>query len=425
MQKRRHNYWRFWLTVLAVFVINIAYNRLNNTIGSKTWFFNPERSFFKGFDFTDIYYHLHDRNVTSGNADEIVVVNAHCANASKISGLIDSISLCKPGVIGLDYMFDDNTASDDGVSGKNCLSEALGITHKVVVGFDLDEVRKKGRDLDDSLVPATKIFAGRNAVGYVGFNYGAGVIRSVLLNQYYGQHLYRSFGLAIAEKYLGKEDDRIVALSNDTMPYIIEYIPAGSFKVLNGDSILMHPRAFDSLLEGNVVLLGEFGDSAARCGSNDKHFTPFNEQMFGKSFPDMYGIFIHANIVHSVISGAHIRILPDASVYFITMLLCLPLLAGFILVYRRAHLVYHIIEIILYELLLYWAVMTFSVWEYGRSIYINSEIPYNILSILPFMPYLAHGIELLLKKLTRMKFNSYLIKKEKHIVGNKNSQNEH
>jgi CHASE2 domain-containing sensor protein len=86
---------------------------------------------------------------------------------------------------------------------------------------------------------------------------------------------------------------------------------------------LIHPLHNEDLtgyFHDKVVLIGFFKAEAPDI-LEDIHFTPMNERRGGKSFPDTYGVVIHANILEELLGRHYIHTLPDWSVYALTFII--------------------------------------------------------------------------------------------------------
>jgi CHASE2 domain-containing sensor protein len=54
----------------------------------------------------------------------------------------------------------------------------------------------------------------------------------------------------------------------------------------------------------------------------DVNFTPLNKKMSGRSFPDMYGVYIHANIIAMLLRGDFTSNISKWITWFLSFLLC-------------------------------------------------------------------------------------------------------
>jgi CHASE2 domain-containing sensor protein len=68
----------------------------------------------------------------------------------------------------------------------------------------------------------------------------------------------------------------------------------------------------DSLefVRGKIVLMGYLGPDTSTLVTEDIFFTPRNPQYVGKTYPDMYGVVVHANIISMVMSERYYSGMP-------------------------------------------------------------------------------------------------------------------
>ena len=77
-----------------------------------------------------------------------------------------------------------------------------------------------------------------------------------------------------------------------------------------------------NFMKDKIVLLGFMGLDLSTKTFEDIYFTPLNERYAGKSFPDMYGVVIHANIISMILSGNYITEIPKWLSIVISFLIC-------------------------------------------------------------------------------------------------------
>jgi len=65
-----------------------------------------------------------------------------------------------------------------------------------------------------------------------------------------------------------------------------------------------------SFIKGKVVLCGFMGPRLGVNSLDDNFFTPLNKHYVGRSYPDMYGIVIHANVVSMIVHETFINRMP-------------------------------------------------------------------------------------------------------------------
>ena len=71
-----------------------------------------------------------------------------------------------------------------------------------------------------------------------------------------------------------------------------------------------------SFIKDKIVLLGFMGINLNDKTFEDIFFTPLNERYAGKSFPDMYGVVIQANIISMILNKKYINTMPQVAKYF-------------------------------------------------------------------------------------------------------------
>ena len=106
-----------------------------------------------------------------------------------------------------------------------------------------------------------------------------------------------------------------------------------------------HFRAFEfsDVLEGRfepedfkdkIVLLGYLGDEIYVHAAEDKFFTPLNEKQVGKTSRDMYGVVVHANIIHTIINENYVNKMPDWTKHLTGILVVFLVIASFRPIYN-------------------------------------------------------------------------------------------
>jgi CHASE2 domain-containing sensor protein len=84
-----------------------------------------------------------------------------------------------------------------------------------------------------------------------------------------------------------------------------------------------HPAGEEDLasyFRDKIVFIGFFKDQTPDV-LEDMHFTPMNPKRGGKSFPDTYGVVIHANVLEMMLKDKYIHELSPGTVYLITFFL--------------------------------------------------------------------------------------------------------
>jgi CHASE2 domain-containing sensor protein len=143
-------------------------------------------------------------------------------------------------------------------------------------------------------------------------------------------HTVYSFAAKIVEKYnpeafkfLEKREKSIEKIN-----YVGNY---NKFYFLDTEQVLT--GAVDlSFIKDKIVLFGFIGINSNNKTLEDIFFTPLNDRYAGKSFPDMYGVVIQANIVSMILNKNYINTMPQWLSIFIAI----------VLTYVSAYIIYNI-----------------------------------------------------------------------------------
>jgi len=92
-------------------------------------------------------------------------------------------------------------------------------------------------------------------------------------------------------------------------------------------------------LKGKLVFMGfmgqDFSPGQQANTIEDKFYTPLNPNVAGKSYPDMFGVVVHANIASMVLNGFPIDQMSDNWKYFWAVFLCYLNVLGFFFIQRN------------------------------------------------------------------------------------------
>jgi CHASE2 domain-containing sensor protein len=103
-------------------------------------------------------------------------------------------------------------------------------------------------------------------------------------------------------------------------------------------------------IHNKIILLGFFQKNAPML-LEDMHFTPLNSKITGKSFPDMYGVAIHANILSMMLNETYLKQLPMSASYAIATLLTFCFMLFIIRQYTKTEHPHHLKLLLLQTLI--------------------------------------------------------------------------
>lgn len=284
------------------------------------------------FDVTDIAYtkikayRHHDAKqgieINEEMADtNIVIVNVGEKNRAEIGMLINRISACEPKAIGVDVIF--KQPKNDAPVVDTILSEAIKQSGKVVLAtkFAYD---KNGKEL--GIVKSYNLFSDYAQNSYVNVVTDGtdSIARYKTCREFYPKHTYQGekmnfFAIdlaaklspAKAKKFLDRnnQSEFINYLGNLGSYGFVHLNDVAKFQSIEHDAVLN--MQFDpSLFENKIVLLGFLGRTIGDQDLEDIFYTPLNPEYVGKSYPDMFGVVIHANIINMILNETYIDPVP-------------------------------------------------------------------------------------------------------------------
>lgn len=116
-------------------------------------------------------------------------------------------------------------------------------------------------------------------------------------------------------------------------------------------------------IRNKIVLLGFFKKDSPPV-MEDLHFTPLNEKISGRSFPDMYGVVIHANIISMILNEKYIKTKSNSFAIILAILLSyifvLYILSRHKVKEHPSHGLFILLQIILVVILVYLFLLLFA-----------------------------------------------------------------
>ena len=160
------------------------------------------------------------------------------------------------------------------------------------------------------------------------------------------------------------------------------------------------------LLKDKVVLLGYLGVPTGNpYDVEDKHFTPLNEVTAGKSIPDMYGVLVHANIIHMLLNNKVMTRVANWVVGVLSFLLTFLMIMYFMWEGKKDKISFRTKRKIV-QFIFTMVVTFFALWLFKQGVILNA-VPLIGLPLLAssYMKYYKHLIEFIQ---TKRKWKSYV-----------------
>lgn len=319
------------------------------------------------FQLTDIVFSkFRDPQPPDSN---IVIVNIGRMNRANIGRAVARIAQHQPAVIGIDAFFRQLKTPD----GDSTLAAALQrhganiILVNELSDYDPTTARFNG------LLTSHPSFNKWVSNGYANVTNDPNspkTIRSISPQQPVGDRVIPSFALALVQRYDSAAARRTLSRGNEQE--VINWRGNYSnFYFLDTAAVLDTTVSLE-VVRGKIVLMA-FIDVIDRIGSlEDRYFTPINERYAGKSFPDMYGIVIHANMISMMLSGEYVNHMPPWLGILLAITLC-HLVMAFLLWWYDHHgewfdLVVFVTAVLLNLVLLYLVILLFDRFRYELDV---------------------------------------------------------
>lgn len=297
----------FWRDSFLVSGFTLVIIWFISIIPLNTHFLDPVSLAVSDFDPIDIYYsRIKLPPIAPGEIAEkdnrIVLVNIKDAHRGQIAEMLEYVNSNNPAVIGLDVMF---AGPKDSVYDLQ-MQQVLKNNAKIICSSLLN-IGKHGEVENVSF--SDFLLADSSRYGYANF---VGNDYSTVRNFYSftkvgGTHL-PSFASAVLKQYKPEVYERFL---NDCghMQFINYGYRYNNLLKIDIDE-LYEKQLPEEIFAGKIVLFGYTGSEDVAATFEDAHFTPLNLHYAGHTFPDMYGIAIHANIMLMMLDGQEIFVIP-------------------------------------------------------------------------------------------------------------------
>jgi CHASE2 domain-containing sensor protein len=279
-------------------------------------FFNPLKNALYDFDVNDLVFSKF--NYDKDADTNIVIVNIGYLNRPQLAGLITKVKSYKPKVVGLDILFRE---SKDPV-GDSMLEDAIKSGSNTVIVSKLSGYNNKNQNYD-TLISSISRFNNNAYSGYAnlpskdGSNYTT--IRMFKPATKFKDSTVYAFTASIVKLFDNSSYNTLIKRAGDfeTINYRGN---ADKFYYVDGTN----PDNLNNLdfIKGKIVLFGFLGDYPVNRIFEDIFYTPLNDNYAGKTYPDMYGVVIHANIISMILRKDYINSLPGWIELLLAMIIC-------------------------------------------------------------------------------------------------------
>ena len=264
------------------------------------------------FEFSDIAFsRIKDPPPADTN---IVLVNIGSLGRKDIAEEINIINQYKPKVIGIDAFFRKPKDS----TGDSLLSLSLSKVKNLVMVSQLDSVNDT-IDRFDTLEKSNAMFTKYAKTGFANFitgdNDGFRSTRTFSPKENVADSTEVCFTAKIAQIVDLDAYKRLMKRNNKNE--VINW--CGGYKRFYSLDVndVFSPDANLKFLKDKIVLMGYMGEPLGKEALEDAFFTPMNVRYAGRTFPDMYGVVVHANVLSQILKGDYIFKFPKWLNYLI------------------------------------------------------------------------------------------------------------
>ncbi len=312
------------LATISVFVFLV----LLGLIPINFYVLNPMKLALQDFDFNDVSYAKLGKGQDTVDK-RIRIVNIGRYDREQIANLIDKISAMKPKVIGLDALFEGEKDPQKDSVLRNVFQKTKNLVAATyLIPGDTFNIRK------DHFYNET------SNTGYVNFvTETIGTRRIYTPFEEVNGSGYPSFTSALIHEFDTSAYKKLEKRKK-TIETINYSRRVDKYWVIEGDAI-MADEVSDNVIENKLVLLGYV--NADQNDIEDKMFTPMNDKFAGKSYPDMNGIVVHANIISMVLDGNYIKKTPAWIAWLVAILIGWLHMSLFIRYYLESHIWFHLV----------------------------------------------------------------------------------
>ncbi len=336
------------------------------------------RQEFLGFDIYDLKY----ANMDLDNAprDTNIYIIEIAQSRDSIASQIHRIQKYSPAVLAIDAYFSEIGDPQSDLK----LLQSLNQYDNIILGSKIELTKKKKDTLIRNFFE-TGTYYPSGFINFLGSDEDYSVVRNYPPCYTIGDTEYLAFSSAIIKKYC---DEKFQILKNrKNRLEIINYSGnLDNFTRISKEQLIEYDSTDQlGMLHKKIVLLGYFVKDPPFV-LEDLHFSPLNHQVAGKSFPDMYGVVIHANILSMVLRDDYANKASEFKSYLIATLIVFLFLWYMLSRYKKRthpkHGKFLLIQFLLIVILLYLFLQVFYSFRY--------KVP-----LLPIMIALVLCVELL------------------------------
>ena len=322
----------------AIFVLGLLF-AVNKIFGSyNTDIIDPIGQALDNFQLTDMVYTAMRKDPPKDT--NITLVNIGNLSRGDIGRLIMNLNQYNPQVIGIDTRFlKDKTPYflENGLEdGDSVLAYSFSKTKNLVLVTDMKRDSNGVVNLITTSHPKFMQYANPAFANMITSEKEFRVAREILPKEkafgnqevFFPVKIASFFDSTKARKFIARNKEletiyyrgNINNFDGDTDPFG-NGDAFNKIDVQEGMEGTFDPR----LVNNKILVMGYMGDVIKnnKYWDEDKFYTPLNKKYAGKSYPDMYGVIVHANVVSMIINETYVNELDSNISLYINILLCI------------------------------------------------------------------------------------------------------
>lgn len=351
-------------------------------------FLDPIQNTFEELKASDIVFAQAKDYDQYGADSNIVLINTGPAwlGRKPVADMLNIVNLYEPKVVAFDVFF--RTDKDPGEDIP--LRAAISSTENIVMASQLRNFNDSANRWEKLWSSHSKFTEVADYKGYANLILDKDKFRTpkqfAVRQKLYDSTVY-ALSVVIANVYAPEKAKKFLARDNEIE--IINYKRnADKYVTLDWDDVLRYPDKLE-FVRDRIVFFGFLGRDTSTIETEDIFFSPMNPQYTGRTFPDMYGMVVHANVISMILEEDFIDSAPEWTSFALAFFIVYFNMVLFQFIRDKFEQWYEPASIIItiFELLFFFAMMMFFFLKFNLKISIAGEFFPIILCATAFEVY--------------------------------------
>ena len=334
-------------------------------------FIDPFSEYIKNYDLMDITCsRFRDKNDPTLFDNRVFIINSGNTDRAKVASCLEFLDRTRVKAVGVDLFFDSIHLE----RADTLLRDAAGLSENFIFANSFEEIGPS-RDTVFSIVSDTFLIPIRKQ-HYVNLDTDDGfTVRSFKPYHEDKGSIHQSFAVSLCSLF---NPESVADLNNrnlkrewinfrraqfENIPGIFDAYKASypAYPIISIDKFLKDSSLYnEDYFKDKIVLIGFCGD-IQNPSLKDRYYTPLNVNPTGRSFPDMHGVVIHANIISMILDRDYIDELNIWLLYLIVFVIFMVNYLVFIRV-SQARLFFNLVFIRLIQVFQFLLLFSASIW---------------------------------------------------------------